>query len=184
MDKKAIEQAVKNILQAIGEDPEREGLKDTPKRVAKMYEEIFAGLSQKAETHLQTHFSSDNYEGIILVKEIPFYTMCEHHLLPFFGHVDIAYVPGKQGVLGLSKLARLVDVYTKRPQMQERLTEQIAADLMDIAGTQGAFVRVTARHFCMEMRGVEKAGAQTQTQIFKGLCTHRDSKQEIMNMLA
>ncbi len=183
MDKKLLEQAIKNILQAIGEDVEREGLKDTPRRVVKMYEEIFAGLSQRPDEHLFTHFQSDVYQEVIIIKEIPFYTMCEHHLLPFFGSVDIAYMPGKKGVLGLSKLARLVDVYAKRPQMQERLTRQIADALMDIAGAQGAFVRIKARHFCMEMRGVQKSGAQTQTQIFKGLLEKADKKQEILNGL-
>ncbi len=183
MDKKLLEQAIKNILQAIGEDPEREGLRDTPKRVAKMYEEIFSGLSQTSKEHLSTHFQSEVYQDIIMVKDISFYTMCEHHLLPFFGSVDIAYMPGEKGVLGLSKLARVVDVYAKRPQMQERLTHQIADDLIHIAGAKGAFVRVKARHFCMEMRGVQKRGAETQTQIFKGLFEREDKKQEILSFL-
>ncbi len=183
MDKELLEQGVKNILMAIGENPEREGLKDTPKRVAKMYAEIFAGLSQTPDEHLSTHFSSENYQDMIMVRDIAFHTMCEHHLLPFFGSVDIAYIPGEKGVLGLSKLARLTDVYAKRPQMQERLTHQIADALMDIAGAKAAFVRIKARHFCMEMRGVKKAGAETQTQVFKGLFEKEDKKQEILNSL-
>lgn len=184
MDSKAIEQAIKDLLTAIGEDTEREGLKDTPKRVSRMYAEIFSGLGKDSRPILKTHFDSENYNNIILVSQIPFYTMCEHHLLPFFGTVDVAYIAGDNGVLGLSKLARLVDVYAKRPQMQERLTTQIATDLMDIAQAKGAFCRIKARHFCMEMRGVQKAGAQTITQCFLGEMAEPQRKVEILDMLA
>lgn len=184
MNKNAIEQAIKQLLIAIGEDTEREGLKDTPARVGRMYADIFAGISQQSEDILKVRFKSENYNNIIFVADIPFYSMCEHHLLPFFGTADVAYIAGENGVLGLSKLARLVDIYAKRPQMQERLTQQIATDLIEVAGAKGAFCRLKARHFCMEMRGVQKAGATTTTQCFLGQMQEEFRKEEITTLLA
>lgn len=168
VDRGKIEQAVRMILEAIGEDPEREGLRDTPRRVADMYEEIFAGLRADAGQHLKVLFNEDHDE-MILVKNIPFYSMCEHHLVPFFGQVHVAYIPEGGRVTGLSKLARTVEVFARRPQMQERLTAQIADALMEHLRPKGVGVVVEAEHLCMSMRGVSKPGALTTTSAVRGL---------------
>lgn len=166
MDTNKIEKAVEMILEAIGEDPKRPGLEETPQRVAKMYQEIFSGLDQTAKDHLETSFEiSDN--NMVIEKDIPFYSMCEHHLLPFWGRVHIAYIP--QGrVAGLSKLARTVDVYAKKPQIQERLSIEIAQALVDYLGAQGVLVVIEAEHMCMSMRGVKKPGTKTLTSVARG----------------
>ncbi|MCD8501117.1 MAG: GTP cyclohydrolase I FolE [Bacillaceae bacterium] len=162
-----IEQAVRMILEAVGEDPEREGLLETPKRVAKMYEEVFQGLHQDPEEHFATIFSED-HEELVLVKDIPFYSMCEHHLVPFFGKAHVGYIPKGGKVTGLSKLARAVEVVTKRPQLQERITSTIAEAMVRTLQPQGVIVVVEAEHMCMTMRGVKKPGTVTITSAVRG----------------
>lgn len=166
MDKEKIEKAVTMILEAIGEDTEREGLLETPKRVAKMYEEIFSGLNQTAEEHLSKTFELVD-GSMVIEKDIPFYSMCEHHLLPFWGKAHIAYLPNGR-VAGLSKLARTVELYAKKPQLQERLTMEIADALMEYLSSEGALVVIEAEHMCMNMRGVKKPGTSTMTSIARG----------------
>ncbi len=161
MDKNKIEQGVRAILEGIGEDPNREGLLETPARVARACEELFAGLHTTAENHLSKTFEFVN-ENIVIEKNIHFYSLCEHHLLPFYGEVDIAYIPNGK-VAGLSKLARTVEVYAKRPQIQERMTEQIANALQDYLDAKGVLVVAKAEHMCMTMRGIKKPGTQTVT---------------------
>lgn len=168
VDREKIQQAVRMILEAIGEDPQREGLRDTPRRVADMYEEIFSGLRQDAGQHLRVMFNEEHDE-MILVKNIPFYSMCEHHLVPFFGQVHVAYIPDGGRVTGLSKLARTVEVFARRPQMQERLTAQIADALMEHLRPKGVGVVVEAEHLCMSMRGVQKPGHKTITSAVRGI---------------
>ena len=162
-----IEKAVREILLAVGEDPEREGLQKTPNRVARMYGEVFGGLNADPKQHVQTVFTEQHYDEIILLKDIPFHSMCEHHLLPFMGHCHVAYIPrGK--VLGLSKLARIVTCFACRPQMQERLTFQIAEFLMNEVDALGVGVVMKASHTCMTVRGVKKAGASMVTSAMLG----------------
>ena len=169
MDTAKIEQGVRLILEGIGEDPNREGLLKTPSRVAKMYEEVFAGMTEDPSVHFETLFEED-YEEMVLVKDIPFNSMCEHHLVPFVGKAHVAYIPGKEGrVCGLSKLARLVDAYAKRPQVQERLTKQVAETLMEQLHPQGVMVVLEAEHMCMTMRGVKKPGSRTVTSAVRGV---------------
>jgi len=156
------------ILEAIGEDPDREGLVDTPKRVARMYDEIFCGLHTDPKEHLQVLFTEE-HEEMVLVKDIPFYSMCEHHLLPFFGKAHVAYIPRKGRITGLSKLARTVETIAKRPQLQERLTSQIADMIMEALDPMGVLVVVEAEHMCMTMRGVKKSGSLTLTSAVRGL---------------
>ena len=167
VDKNKIETAVKMILEAVGEDVNREGLVDTPARIARMYEEIFAGMNEDAATHLSRTFTAENTD-MIVEKDITFYSMCEHHLLPFYGKVHIAYIPDGK-VAGLSKLARTVEVYAKRPQLQERMTVQIVDAIMDNLNAKGAMVIVEAEHMCMTMRGIKKPGSQTVTVATRGL---------------
>jgi GTP cyclohydrolase I len=168
MDREKIEKGVRLILEAIGEEPDREGLIDTPKRVARMYEEIFCGLNQNPEEHLNVLFN-ENHEEMILVKDIPMYSMCEHHLLPFYGFAHVAYIPKHGKVTGLSKLARVVEAFAKRPQLQERLTSQIADTLMHKISPRGVMVVIEAEHMCMTMRGVKKAGSMTITSAVRGI---------------
>ena len=169
MDRAMIEQGVRLILEGIGEDPSREGLLDTPRRVAAMYEEIFAGLSQDASEHFRVTFNEAHQE-MVLIRDIPLYSVCEHHLLPFLGRAHVAYIPGKDGrICGLSKIARLVDVYAKRPQVQERMTSQIADTLVAELAPQGVLVVIEAEHLCMSMRGVQKPGAVTTTSAVRGI---------------
>ena len=168
MDKEKIQRAVRDILEAIGEDPDREGLRETPRRVADMYGEIFAGLSEDPKTCLK-FFHEEGSDEIVLVKDIPLYSMCEHHLVPFFGVAHVAYVPAADGrICGLSKLARLVDAFAKRPQVQERLTSQIADTLMEQLHPRGVIVVLEAEHLCMSMRGVKKPGTRTTTSAVRG----------------
>ncbi|CAM3717732.1 GTP cyclohydrolase I FolE [Alkalicoccus chagannorensis] len=162
-----IQQAVTMILEAVGEDPSREGLQDTPKRVAKMYEEVFQGLHQDPKEHFSTVFGED-HEELVLVKDIPFYSMCEHHLVPFFGRAHIGYLPQGGKVTGLSKLARAVEAVTKRPQLQERITSTIADSMVDTLDPRGVMVIVEAEHMCMTMRGVKKPGSMTVTSAVRG----------------
>ncbi len=166
VDKKKIETAVQMLLEGIGEDPAREGLVETPARIARMYEEIFAGMNEDAKEHLQKTFTSSN-TGIVLEKDITFYSMCEHHMLPFYGKAHVAYIPNGK-VVGLSKLARTVDVFAKRLQLQEQMTDQIADALMEDLGVAGAMVMTEAEHMCMTMRGIKKPGSQTVSIAVRG----------------
>lgn len=169
MDLEKIEAGVRLILEGVGEDPNREGLLKTPARVARMYEECFAGLYQDPAIHFETTFD-EHHEEMVLVRDIPFYSMCEHHLAPFFGKAHVAYIPAADGrICGLSKLARLVDVFARRPQVQERLTSQVADTLMEQLNPQGAIVVMEAEHLCMSMRGVKKAGSKTTTSAVRGI---------------
>lgn len=163
-----IEQAVRLILEAIGEDPNREGLVDTPKRVAKMYEEVFSGLNQDPGEYFETIFGEE-HEELVLVKDIPFFSMCEHHLVPFFGKAHVAYIPRNGRVAGLSKLARAVEAVSRRPQLQERITSVIADTIMEKLDPHGTMVVVEAEHMCMTMRGVKKPGAKTVTTAVRGI---------------
>lgn len=168
MDREKIEEGVRLILEGIGEDTAREGLLDTPKRVAKMYEEICAGLEQDPAEHFQVTFN-EGHQDMVLVRDIPLYSLCEHHLAPFFGVAHIAYIPGPSGrICGLSKLARVVDVYARRPQVQERLTSQVADCIVENLEPLGVIVVIEAEHLCMSMRGVRKPGTLTVTSAVRG----------------
>ena len=168
VDHEKIEAAVRMILEGVGEDPDREGLLKTPARVARMYEEIFAGLTQDPAEFFEVMFN-ENHQEMVLVKDIPLYSMCEHHLVPFFGKAFVAYIPGDDGkVCGLSKIARLVDCFAKRPQVQERLTSQIADTLMEKLDASGVMVIIECEHMCMSMRGVKKPGTTTTTSAVRG----------------
>jgi GTP cyclohydrolase I len=182
VDRKKVEQAVRMILEAIGEHPDREGLRDTPARVARMYEEIFAGLHRDPSEVLTARFHVDHDE-VVLVKDIPFYSLCEHHLLPFFGEAHVAYLPRHGIVTGLSKLARLVDIVAKRPQIQERMTNIIADTLEHDLNAVGVMVVIEAEHLCMTMRGIKKPGSKTVTMASRGAYEGSDRQQEILRML-
>ena len=169
VDHPRIEAAVREILLAIGDDPDRDGLRDTPARVARMYAEVCGGLGAPVGEQLDVTFDADHDE-MVMVRDIALYSLCEHHLLPFHGTAHVAYIPGPDGrITGLSKVARLVDVYAKRPQVQERLTGQIADDLEATLDPRGVLVVVEAEHLCMSMRGVRKPGATTVTSAVRGL---------------
>ena len=184
IDLPRIERAVREILAAIGEDPDRDGLVDTPARVARAYAEQFSGLSQSPEDVLGTVFDADHDE-LILVRDIEVYSTCEHHLVPFFGRAHVAYIPNEKGqITGLSKLARLVDVYARRPQVQERMTSQIADALMRVLEPRGALVVIEAEHLCMSMRGVRKPGAKTVTSAVRGsIRDNASTRAEAMSLL-
>jgi len=184
IDLPRIERAVREILVAIGEDPDRDGLADTPARVARAYAEQFSGLSQDPEDVLGTVFDADHDE-LILVRDIEVYSTCEHHLVPFFGRAHVAYIPNEKGqITGLSKLARLVDVYARRPQVQERMTSQIADALMRVLEPRGALVVIEAEHLCMSMRGVRKPGAKTVTSAVRGsIRDNASTRAEAMSLL-
>lgn len=183
MDKEKIENAVKEILIAIGEDPNREGLLETPKRVANMYEEIFAGLTEDPKQHIKL-FDEQSNDEMVIVKDIPFYSMCEHHLLPFFGKAHIAYIPSDNKIIGLSKLARIVDNFAKKPQVQERLTSDVADFLNENLQPKGVAVIMEAEHMCMTMRGSRAAGAKTQTSALRGIMrTDAKSRAEVLSLL-
>ena len=184
IDRPRIEAAVREILAAIGEDPARDGLHDTPARVARMYAEIFAGLHDTPDRHLKTTFEADHDE-MVMVRDIPIYSACEHHLIPFIGKTHIAYIPNENGrITGLSKLARLADVYARRPQVQERLTVQIADALERVLEPKGVLVVVQAEHLCMSMRGVRKPGTTTVTSAVRGLFrTNTATRYEAMRLI-
>ena len=169
VDRDAIESAIRSVLEAIGEDVDRQGLKGTPERVAEMFEEIFAGLHRDPVAELDVVFDADHDE-MIMVRDIPLYSMCEHHLVPFLGQAHVAYIPNMKGqITGLSKIARLVDVLAKRPQVQERLTSQIADTLETALEPRGVLVVIEAEHLCMSMRGVRKPGSKTVTSAVRGI---------------
>ncbi len=183
MDQERIARAVREILLAIGEDPDRDGLVDTPKRVAKAYTEFFSGLHRDPAELLSTTFDIEHDE-LVLVKDISFYSTCEHHLVPFHGKAHIGYIPGANGkVTGLSKLARLVELYARRPQVQERLTTQIVMALMDHLQPRGAIVVVECEHMCMSMRGVQKPGAKTVTSAVRGQLREQATRAEAMSLI-
>jgi GTP cyclohydrolase IA len=183
-DQQRAEAAVRELLLAIGEDPERDGLQDTPARVARAYREMFAGLYTDPDTVLNTMFDEEHDE-LVIVKEIPLYSTCEHHLVSFHGVAHVGYIPGDEGrVTGLSKIARLVDLYAKRPQVQERLTSQIVDALVKKLDPRGAIVVIEAEHLCMAMRGVRKPGAVTTTSAVRGLFkTNAASRAEALDLI-
>ena len=183
MDKERIQNAVREILIAVGEDPDREGLIETPKRVANMYEEIFAGLTEDPKQHIKL-FNEHSNDEMVIVKDIPFYSMCEHHLLPFFGKAHIGYIPSDNKIIGLSKLARIVDNFAKKPQVQERLTSDVADFLNENLQPKGVAVIMEAEHMCMTMRGARAAGAKTQTSALRGIMrTDAKSRAEVLSLL-
>ncbi|KOG35410.1 GTP cyclohydrolase I FolE [Streptomyces resistomycificus] len=182
-DEKRAENAVRELLIAVGEDPDREGLRETPARVARAYREIFAGLWQKPEDVLMTTFDL-GHDEMVLVKDIEVYSTCEHHLVPFRGVAHVGYIPATSGkITGLSKLARLVDVYARRPQVQERLTTQIADSLMEILEPRGVIVVIECEHMCMSMRGIRKPGAKTITSAVRGQLRDATSRNEAMSLI-
>ncbi|AQX53908.1 GTP cyclohydrolase I FolE [Priestia flexa] len=183
VNKEQIEQAVRQILEAIGEDPNREGLLDTPKRVAKMYEEVFSGLNEDPNEHFKTIFGEE-HEELVLVKDINFHSMCEHHLVPFYGKVHVAYIPKGGRVTGLSKLARAVEAVSKRPQLQERITSTVADSIVETLSPHGVMVIVEAEHMCMTMRGVRKPGAMTVTSAVRGVFEHdQAARAEVLSLI-
>ncbi len=169
VDLESIEAAVRQILAAVGEDPDRDGLQDTPGRVARFYEEVLSGMRESAEEHLSVQFESE-YDEVVMVRDIPLYSLCEHHLVPFLGRAHVAYVPSPDGcITGLSKLARLVDTFARRLQVQERLTTQVAHELERVLHPRGVMVVVEAEHLCMSMRGIKKPGSMTVTSAVRGI---------------
>lgn len=182
VDIERIERAVREILLAVGEDPQREGLRKTPNRVARMYGELFAGLHDDPKRHVEDAFT-ENYDEIVLLKDIPFYSMCEHHLLPFMGHAHVGYLP-KGRIVGVSKLARIVSAFARRPQMQERLTTQIAEFLMKEIDARGVAVVLEATHTCMTIRGVKKPGSVMVTSAMLGwFRSDARSRSEVMSLI-
>lgn len=183
IDQGRIEKAVREIIEALGEDPEREGMVDTPERVAKFYAEVFDGLHRDPGDVVDAFFGEEHYQEIVMVREIPFYSMCEHHFVPFHGQAHVAYIP-KGRVTGLSKLARLVEGFARRPQMQERLTAQVADALTERLEPLGVMVVVEAEHLCMSMRGVKKPGATTVTSAVRGIMESQPAtRAEAMSLL-
>ncbi len=182
-DQERAERAVRELLIAVGEDPEREGLRETPARVARAYKELLSGMRMSAEDVLTTTFDI-GHDEMILVKDIELWSMCEHHLVPFTGKAHIGYIPNDNGrITGLSKLARLVDLYAKRPQVQERLTTQIADAMMRILEARGAIVVIEAEHLCMTMRGVRKPGSKTVTSAVRGSMHNAATRNEAMSLI-
>lgn len=183
VDHAKIEEAIKMILEAVGEDPNREGLLETPQRVARMYEEIFSGLHQDPKEYFKTVFGEE-HEELVLVKDIPFYSVCEHHLVPFYGNAHVAYIPRNGKVTGLSKLARAVEAVAKRPQLQERITSTVADSILEMLEPHGVMVVVEAEHMCMTMRGVKKPGAKTITSAVRGIfASDARSRAEVLSLL-
>jgi GTP cyclohydrolase I len=182
-DHERAEAAIRELLLAVGEDPDRDGLRDTPARVARAYAETFAGLRQRPEEVLQTTFDL-GHDEIVLVRDIELYSTCEHHLVPFHGVAHVGYIPSDDGrITGLSKLARLVDVFAKRPQVQERLTSQIADSMMRILQPQGVIVVLECEHLCMSMRGIRKPGARTITSAVRGVFTEGPTRAEALSLI-
>lgn len=183
-DRERAEAAVRELLIAVGEDPDREGLVETPARVARAYEEVFAGLREDPKIHLEKSFS-ENHRELVLVRDIPIYSTCEHHLVPFYGEAHIGYIPGPDGkVTGLSKLARVADMYAKRPQVQERLTAQIADAIVEKLGASAVIVVIECEHLCMAMRGIRKPGATTTTSAVRGgFQNNAASRAEVLSLI-
>lgn len=184
MDMDKIQRAVRDILEAVGEDPDREGLQETPDRVARMYAEIFSGLESDPAQHLKIFHEPRKHDELVFVKDIPLYSVCEHHLLPFIGRAHIAYIPRDGKIIGLSKFSRIVDCFARRPQVQERLTGQIADFLYDNLQPHGVAVFIEAEHLCMTMRGARAAGATTQTSALRGsMRSDARTRAEVMALL-
>ena len=183
-DHERAEAAVRELLIAVGEDPDREGLVETPARVARAYAEVFAGLHEDSKVHLEKSFS-ENHRELVLVRDIPIYSTCEHHLVPFYGVAHIGYIPGQDGkVTGLSKLARVADMYAKRPQVQERLTAQIADAIVEKLDASAVIVVIECEHLCMAMRGIRKPGATTTTSAVRGgFQKNAASRAEVMSLI-
>ena len=182
MDREKIEQAVRLFLEGIGDDINREGIQETPTRISAMCEEIFAGMDQNAREHLERTFTAQNNE-MVIEKDITFYSLCEHHLLPFYGKVHIGYIPDGK-VVGLSKLARTVEVYARRPQIQEQMTAQIADDIMAYLKPKGVMVMIEAEHMCMTMRGIKKPGTQTVTYAVRGEMEDTKKQDRFLKLLS
>lgn len=169
INQQKVESTIKQLLSAVGENPEREGLKNTPRRVAEFYQETLAGNIVNPENILTVYYATEDYEELVLEKDIPFYSLCEHHLLPFFGKIHIAYIPKKKRLLGISKLARVVEIFSKRLQLQERLTKHIAEIIMKKAQPLGVMVVCEAEHLCLSMRGIKKPGHKIVTSCIRGI---------------
>jgi GTP cyclohydrolase I len=183
MNRKKIEKGVKLILEGIGEDPDRPGLKRTPERVASMFEEIFSGLEISPEDLLKP-IEGESHDEMVMLKDIPFYSVCEHHLLPFFGSAHIAYVPGKGKIVGIGELAKALEVLAKRPMVQERLTTQLADMIMENLKPKGAMVIIDAEHLCLSMRGIKKPGSKTVTSAVRGIFrTKQSTREEMLELL-
>ena len=183
MDRKKIEKGVKLILEGIGEDTERPGIKETPRRIAKLYEEIFLGLKTPTDEIL-TPIEGESHDEMVLLKDIPFYSICEHHLLPFIGKAHVAYIPSKGKIVGLSSLANAVEIFAKRPQVQERLTTQLADLIMKKLKPRGAMVIIDAEHLCLSMRGIKKPGARTITSAVRGIFrTKTSTRSELLDLI-
>ena len=183
MNRKKIEKGVRFILEGIGEDPSRPGLKETPERVARMYEEVFAGLETPTEEILK-HIEGESHDEMVMLKDIPFYSVCEHHLLPFIGRAHVAYIPSGGKIVGLGELAKAVEILAKRPQVQERLTTQLADLLMKKLKPKGAMVIIDAEHLCMSMRGIKKPGTRTVTSAVRGMFrTKQSTRDELLELL-
>ena len=182
MNKKAIEKAVKTILEAIGEDAKRDGLKDTPRRIAQMYAEIFAGINKDPKTELKT-YCTKNEDEMIIIKDIPFYSICEHHLLPFFGKAHVVYIPKENRITGFSSLVRVIDLMAKRPIVQERLTHEIADFLMTNLKPMGVLIVIEAEHLCLSMIGVKKPGTLTVTSAIRGVMRSAATRAEALALI-
>jgi GTP cyclohydrolase I len=183
MDRKKIEKGVKLILEGIGEDPDRPGLRRTPERVALMFEEIFSGLETSPEDLLK-HIEGESHDEMVMLKDIPFYSVCEHHLLPFFGSAHIAYIPVKGKIVGIGELAKALEVLAKRPMVQERLTTQLADMIMENLKPKGAMVIIDAEHLCLSMRGIKKPGSKTVTSAVRGIFrTKQSTREEMLELL-
>lgn len=183
MDIKKIEKGVRLILEGIGEDPDRKGLRETPERVAKLYEEIFAGLETPTEEILK-HMEGESHDEMVLLKDIPFYSICEHHLLPFIGKAHVAYIPSEGKIVGLGELAKAVEIFAKRLQVQERLTTQLADLIMERLKPKGAMVIIDAEHLCMSMRGIKKPGTRTVTSAVRGIFrTKQSTRAELLALI-
>ncbi|HET7558762.1 MAG TPA: GTP cyclohydrolase I FolE [Limnochordia bacterium] len=183
VNQEKVKEAVGLLLEAIGEDPARDGLRDTPRRIAEMFTEVFSGCDDDPARHLAVTFKTDHDE-LVLVRDIPFFSLCEHHFLPFFGQAHVAYLPKNGRVCGLSKLARTVDVFARRPQMQERITHQVADAIMEHLDPLGAAVVLEAEHMCMSMRGVNKPGSRTVTSAMRGIFrTDPKTRAEVLSLI-
>lgn len=183
MDLKKIEKGIRLVLEGIGEDPDRPGIKDTPERVARMYEEIFVGLKTPTEELLKP-IQGESHDELVMLKDIPFYSMCEHHLLPFIGKAHVAYIPSGGKIVGLSELAKAVEVLAKRPQVQERLTTQLVDLIMERLKPKGAMVIIDAEHLCISMRGIKKPGTRTVTSAVRGIFrTKQSTREELLELI-
>lgn len=182
MDQKKIEKAIKEIIKAIGENPDREGLKQTPERVAKMYSDVFKGINEQPEKAIRV-YSTPHYDEIIILKDISFYSFCEHHLLPFFGKVHIAYIPKDDKITGYSNLVKIVQIYSERLQLQERMTAEIADCIMEILKPMGTLVIIEARQLCLEIQGLKKIGQKTVTSAIRGAFKKESTRLEALNLI-